>query len=358
MRARLATLGAGGGFAAGRNAPGGSLGMDMLGACMGSPNPIAAMRANSPFLRHNSPFPRDTQEIIDNEILKVGRSNLVIASDLLDAGLTKALPNWLSLTTFTAQRVGEAGRAQVGMTPNTRGERQVQDLGEFSTPVFAIWDDWEFDARTLATAARVGYPIDTSMAEQATRNVNEKIEDVTLNGLVDANGDNVLVYGLPVYGLLNAPNANTGTFAGNEAWDAAGKTGAEIFTDIQSMMQDAKAANYPGPFTLYIPTDYGFKLMEDYNTNYPRTIMSRLLEIPNLQAIKVVDAMPDDTVILLQKTSNVFDFLVGMMPTNFSWPTNPNMPFSGVSSMVAAVIIPRPKFDYNDQSGIVIYTAT
>jgi hypothetical protein len=336
-----------------RNLPGFSTLATLQAA--GHPNPIAKMRSFSP-------LPRDAQEIVDGEILKVGRSGLVLASDLLDSNLTRAIPNWLSFTVFTAQRASEAGRAKIGMTPNTRGEVSAPDLAEWSTPVAVIWEDWEFDARTLATAARNGYAIDTTMAEQATRNVNEKIEQITIHGALDgasgATGASQLFYGLPIYGVLSAPNAAPYAYESNLAWDDPTKTGADILTDITNMIALADAVNYQGPYTLYIPRSYGFKLSLDYTSGYPATILSRLLQIPGLEAIKVVPALPANRTILMQKTTNVFDFLVGMLPTNFSWATNPNMPYSGVSSMVAAVVIPRPKYDYNESTGIVLGNTT
>jgi hypothetical protein len=358
MGARLATFANGGGFPARNHAGFGGL---LSYAALGHKNPIAAMRANSPFMRANTPFPRDSQEIIDSEIIRVGRQGLVIADDLLDSNLSKPLPNWLSLTTYTSQRASEAGRAQVGMTPNTRGERQVADLSEYSVPVFCVWDDWEFDARTLATAARIGMPINTDMVEQATRNVNERLEAIFLHGVLDGDdgvsGAAVKFYDLPVYGLLNAPNANTYAYTGGVAWDDAAKTGADILADIINMLEALDADNFTGPYTLYVPTSYSFKFMGEYATGYPRTILSRLQEIPGL-TIKVAPSLPANRTILIQKTRNVFDILVGMTPTSFSWDTNPQQPFSGVSSMVCAVIIPRPKYDYTNQSGILLgYTS-
>lgn len=350
MGARLATLGNNGGASVK-----GHVGFDTLGAmaAMGARDPIAAMRGNSPFLRVNSPFPRDSQEVIDNEVLQVGREKLVMVSDLLDANLTRALPNWLSLTTYTSQRSSEAGRAQMGMTPNTRGERQVNDIEEYSTPIFCVWDDFEFSARDLATAARVGFPIDTSMAAQATRNVNELLEWITVIG-TKPDDSPINFYGLPVYGLLNAPNRNPFIYAGGVPWDNGAKTGSEILLDLTNMIKMGEDALYDGPWTLYLPKAWRYKLGLEYTANYPRTIMERLLQVAGLESIKFVPALPDNTSILLQRKSNVFDFLVGMLPTSFSWATNPQMPFSGVSSMVAAVLIPRPKYDYNDKTGIVV----
>lgn len=350
MAAKIATLsGANAGF--GKSIVGGAL--HML-AASGHANPVAA-------LRQMSPLPRDAQEMMDNSIIRVGRENLVIFNDLYDAGLVFPLPNWLSVTTITAQRAGETGRAQVGLVPNTRGERQVAPIEEYSTPVFCVWDDWEFDAKTLATAARANYPLDATSAEQATRNVNEKLEQITLYGVLDGadgkSGSQQKFYSLPVYGLLNAPNASTYTYTGSVAWDAGAKTGTEILADIVNMLKTAEAGNIRGPWTLYISRAYAFKMMLEFVAGYPQTILQRVQQIPGL-TIVVADTLEDDQTILIKKSTSTFDFLVGMLPTSFSWPTNPQMPFSGTSAMVAACIVPRPKYDYNDQTGILLGNVT
>lgn len=320
-------------------------------ALMGSPNPGAALRALSP-------LPKNSQEIIDGAIIKVGRDNLVIANDLINAGLTVGFQNWLSATTYTTSRVSDIGTARRGMIPDTRGERAVPDVDELSVPIFCTWADWQLDPRFLATAERVGYPLDTTIAEAQTRRVNELIEDSVINGVVDANGDLVKIYGLPTYGLLNAPNANTQVYEGGTAWDNPAKTGSGILVDVLAMLAKAKAANVSGPFKLYIPTTYGFALAKEYTAGYPLTILSRLQQIPNLSSITVVDRLPANRTILMPLRSDVIDLIVGQLPSSFSWPTNPGMPFSGISSMVLAVVIPRVKWDYNNQSGIVLgYTS-
>lgn len=320
-------------------------------ALMGSPNPGAALRALSP-------LPKNSQEIIDGAIIKVGRERLVIGDLLINRGLTVGFQNWLSATTYTTSRVSDIGTARRGMIPDTRGERAVPDTDELSVPIFCTWADWQLDPRFLATAERVGYPLDTTIAESQTRRVNELVDDSILNGVLDANGDLVKIYGLPVYGLLNAPNANTVVYEGNTSWSNPAKTGAGILADYQSLKAAANAANQPGPYHMFVSTDYGSALELDYTAGYPKTRAARLLESVELEGITVVPQLPTDRIILMPLRSDVIDLIVGQLPSSFSWPTNPGMPFSGISSMVLAVVIPRVKWDYNNQSGIVLgYTS-
>lgn len=353
MRGNIATFRA----SNGNGAPAGVPTHSMLGDLAGMAAYGGTQRALMQF-RANSPLPRNAEEIIDNSISRVGRQNLVILSDLLDAGLTYPLADWLSVTNLTTQRAGESGRAQVGMTPDTRGERQKQDLAELTVPIYCVWDDWQWEARELATAQRIGYPLDSTMSEQATRNVNELLEDILLNGVTDGSDDLIKIYGNYTYGLLNAPNANTQAYEGGTAWNDPAKTGGGILADILAMMAKADAANFPGPYTLYIPTAYGFALSKEYTAGYPQTIVKRLLEIPGLTAIKVVPYLPANRTILMPLRTNVIDLVVGQLPAAYSWPTKPGNPFGGVTSMVLAVVIPRVKYDYNNKSGITLgYTS-
>jgi hypothetical protein len=330
---------------------------------VGSPNEyFANLRAANinpaAYFRANSVLPKNAEEVIDGAISRVGRDRLTIVSDLLDLGLTVPLPGWMGIPVLTTSMAGESGRAKVTETlTNVRGERQVPPIANLSIPTPITWDDWQFDPRFLAVADRVGYPINTTMVEQAARNNNEKHEDVAINGLVDADGNLIKVYDTPIYGLLNAPNHNTFTFENARAWDNAAKTGAGILADVDSAIALLEAAHYYGPYRLYIPSAYMRALSKDYTSGYPKTILARLLETPNL-TIKGADFLPANTIVMFQPTSNVIDLIVGQLPTSSSWLTNPGQPMSGISSIVWSVIVPRVKYDYNLKSGIVVGTPT
>lgn len=318
-------------------------------------NGLSKFGGSAAQFRAHSPLPKNTQEVIDNAILRVGRTRLTFMSDLLDT-VPYPLPGWLGIPSITSHTLAEAGAAKMSFVPGARGERQVQQLDTYSLPLPMVYEDFSFDIRELLAAQRVGYGLDTTHIEQATRNVNEFLEDLALNGTTQK------FNGLSIYGVLNAPNAQTYTYTGGgtNAWDNASKTGSQILTDVMAMIQKAIDHKYYGPYRLYIPTAYGLALAKEYTTNYPRTIQERLLQIPGLQSITVCDMLPANKTVLIQLTSNVVDVVVGQTPTYFSWATPglPGAPEWGRQFLVMACVVPRFKTDANSKSGIVIgYTS-
>jgi hypothetical protein len=306
--------------------------------------------------RSLSPLPEDSQRIIDEGVIRVGRQNLVLVNDLIEAGLTRPLANWLSVLEIGTDSLNEAGYAQRTMDLDVRGERQVLDRKRRIIPVFATHDDFSFGARELAAGERVGQPLDATHVEQATRNVNVAIEDQAINGWTD--GDAVVkVHGNSVPGILTDP-AHTSDFTGaNPAWDHTSKTGAEIVTDVLNMIAVAKGVNKTGPFNLYVGTDYFSALNKNYidgTTTFDQTILERLEKI---QAggrgirIRELDLMPDDKAALIQMTSDVIDVVVGQQPAPLSWMSN-----NGFRRyfLVLACMITRVRQDYNGNTGIVI----
>ena len=297
--------------------------------------------------RAAAPLPVDTQRVIDNAVVRVGRQRLVIVDDLLSAGLTFPLPNWLAVPTLYWERIGEAGHAQRTMVPKARGERQIMDRAGVTIPIYCTWDDFSFDIRSLLAAERVGSPLDTTHAEQATRNVNEAFEDSVING-IDFN-----VAGNTVLGLLDS--TNTYAYTGAEAWDAAGHTGEEILADVLGMIDVAIADGFYGPYNLYIPTLYGSKINADFKSATSGSTRERLemIDVGGGQrlTIKVADKLPANRTALVQMTSDVIDLVVGQTPTMVSWEDGPGWERFFV---VLGCIIPRIKVNSAGNYGVVV----
>lgn len=317
---------------------GGSLGSVVLRAASQGEDAIAAMRAASP-------LPEDAQRVIDNRVIGVGLERLAIVKDWLAKGLTFNIPNPLSLVQVDHDKVSKIGHAKRTMNPSTRGENQLLDRTRVSTPVYLTMDDFQFNIRTLLTSERNGVPLDTAQAAQATRRVNEAIEDAAINGW-SAN-----VIGLPSYGLLTHPHVNTETYSSNESWTAAAHDGADILGDVLAMIENLQGDAFYGPYTLYVPTAYGLKLMEDYKANGSDTIRQRLLQLGVITDIVVADRLPADRTILMQTTDDVADIIVGQEPTLISW--TDNGPGWDLYFAVLACMVPRIKSTYTNQCGIV-----
>lgn len=296
-------------------------------------------------LRAAAPLPVDTERLIDQAVVKVGRERLTLVSDLLSMGLTYNLPNWLSVPTLYWEKIGEAGSAKRTMVPKARGERQIMDREGQTIPIFCTWDDFSFDVRELAAAERVGAPLDTTHTEQATRNVNEAHEDCALNG-------GPTIAGNTVYGILNEPNVNTMNFSSGEAWTAVAHDGEDILGDVGTMIDGLQADKKYGPYYLYVNAPYGRKLMTtDFKANSALTIMQRLEETG--LTVRIADKMPANTVAMVQMTSDVVDIVVGQQPTPVSWQDG-----SGWETffVVLSCLVPRVKADIDGNSGIIVGT--
>jgi len=322
-----------------------------------APNNLANMLRSADSLndiRALSPLPDEAQRLIDNTVVSVGLERLTIVADVMRAGLIFPLPNWLGVPEVYWETDKKIGHAISTMDPMARGEKQLPDLTGHRIPVYCNVDDFDLGIRTIKTAQRSGYQIDLGMVEQATRRVNEKAEYNAING------SGINVGGNTAPGLLNAPNVNTVTYTGSEAWDVVGHTGAEIVTDVQAMISDLQAVNRFGPYHLWMPTTYGNKMNDDYVANYPGTIGERLSKMrtgkdatgkEQFLTWSVADRLPADRTVMAQMTRDVLDVIYGQAPTAVSWSMGPLHP---VEFAIIGCAILRVKDDGASASGIVV----
>lgn len=306
-------------------------------------------------LRAMRPLPENAQKLIDDAVVRVGLDRLVLVGDLLAEGLTFNIgQEFWGITDLQWDEQDESGVAHRTMDPMARGENQITDRRPRNIPVYLTWDSFNLGIRTLAASQRSGAPLDTTMVEQATRRVNEGIEDAAINGIAAP------VFGSTVYGLLNAPNVNAFTYGAaggpTSAWTHASKTGQDILDDVLGMMDLARAARRFGPYNLYIPTTYGTALAKNFSdgvVTFDKTIRMRLEEIVaggrNIR-IREVDQLPSNRTTLVQMTSDIIDVVIGQQPTVVSWQHPSGWAFDWV---VMSCVVPRVKTDYNDKSGIV-----
>lgn len=314
---------------------------------------LAEMERQHPDFRHATVLPTDAEKAFDGTIARAGRTRLNLVADMIAAGMVKPLPNWLGTPTLFYNKLTDVGYAQRAMIPKTRGERQIADITETGIPVFLTFDDFSFDIRTLLTANRAGYAIDTVHSEMATYNVNSAIEDQALYGLTDSAGNQFTIKGLSAPGFLTNP-ANTFTFVGGEGWAAAGHTGEEILTDIKAGIATLVADNKDGPYNLYVPLDYWLKLSDDYKSATSGTIMQRINELGNV-TVKLLRSLPADTVLLIEMKPTTADIVLGQEPAMISWSDQNGWERYYV---VLACAVTRLKSDADGGEGFAVGTPT
>jgi uncharacterized linocin/CFP29 family protein len=218
-------------------------------------------------------------------------------------------------------------------------------------PIPIIHVDYEINARVLAASRSLGNPLDTTSAERAARKVAEKLESM----LFTVAGANAYSFGGGViYSYLNFPDRNPVTL--DSKWTNSGVTGANIIEDVLEMKQASINDHFYGPWVMYIPTAYETLLDEDYDATTPgTTIRERILKIAGISAIKVVDTLTADNILLVQMTSDVVRLVRGMGIQNVEWMTEGKFI---TKYKVMTIQVPQIRSDQEGHCGIVHATFT
>jgi hypothetical protein len=310
-------------------------------------------------LRALSPLSDKAQVMVDKAVVEVGLERLTFAADLLADGLTYPLADPLSVTQVEWEAISKVGGAQRTMSPSARGEREMPKRTIHRVPIYLTTDDFSVGIRTLKMSQRVGQPIDVTLIKQATRRVNESIEDAAINGATTLDGQALTVAGYDAPGLLTAPNANTSALSVD--WTAAnvvGTTGPAMVNDVLSAIGKLQADKKFGPYNLYLGTKAGNVIEGDFKVNTTDTIRQRLERIQaggRALNVRVADMMPGaatgQQIALVQMTSDVVEMINGQPPTVIPWTSQDGFTLYW---LVLAIMIQRVRSDYDGNSGVCI----
>lgn len=307
-----------------------------------------------PGFRALAPLPDRAQVVLDKVPVEVGLQRLSFVADLMSEGLTYTLPDPLSITQLEWNTVSKIGAAQRTMSPSARGENKLPIMLPYRLPVYLTTDTFELDIRTLKMSQRLGIPLDTAIAKQCVRAVNEAVEDASINGATTLDGQSLQVAGYTAPGLVNATNANTGNLTA-AAWTTA-PVGTTILTEVLAMATALQADLKYGPYNLYVPTAVGIALNQDFKANGDKSILSRLQELSfggRPLRVRPTDMMPSTKVAMVQMTSDVVDVVMGQPPTIIPWTSLDGFT---IHNLVMAIMIPRVRSDANGNSGVYVGT--
>ena len=303
---------------------------------------------------NNATLRKDEWIELDMACQKVARERLVGVADLESRGLTLPLKNGLGTTVFEYETMSEAGAADISMDGLKRTENDRVVYGLKYLPIPIVHMDFRINARQLEASRTRGDSLQTSMVEQATRRVAEKVEDMLFNGT-----SSFSYGGGTIYGYADAPNRNTVTLGTN--WtsltdDSDGTIGEKILAQVNDMIQASINVNHFGPFVLYIPKAYSYLMGSDYttgtgSTSTTRTIRERLLALQEISDIKVADKIAANTVALVEMTSETVQLVTGMPLTPVEWKTDGGM---ALYFKVMTIKVPLIRADYENQCGITI----
>lgn len=301
-------------------------------------------------IQTNATLRRDEWKQLDDAVMEVSRQRLGGIDDLISKGLTYNLGNAMGTTVLEWHDISDALEATITMDGITRGNNDAVVYKHNYLPIPIIHADYEINARFLAVSRNMGNPLDTTMAERAARRVAEKLEDMLFTNTTYSFGEKDSRSRNSIYSYINFPDRNPVTLTA--AWDESGKTPAQILADVMAMKQASLDAYHWGPWMLYIPTAYEQVMDEDYDVSGSSlmTIRERIMKLQGIQAIKVIDKLPANNVLLVQMTSDTVRLVRGMGLQNVEWDTEGKFI---TKHKVLTIQVPQLRSDQNGRCGLV-----
>jgi uncharacterized linocin/CFP29 family protein len=276
------------------------------------------LTSNTDPLAANTTLRKDEWEQIDARVNAVMRQRLTIVNDLRGLGLVK--PVSLGTILRVTERLSDFDDASVSFDGDTAPQRDRPNFQRDVIPVPVISKDFTLNWRQLSASRERGEPLDVTSAAVAARKVADKVQDLFANGFAGGPGANPAsgTDGQSIPGLVNAANALT--VSGSD-WDSGTIT---IIADVIAMLKAAYAANLFGPFYLYVPKNYWGVIQDDYSTSKgDRTYLERIQAFADIAAVRPLDSLPDDNVVLVQMTEDVIDMTEAQAVTTVQWEKNP-----------------------------------
>lgn len=269
-------------------------------------------------LAANATLRKDEWEAIDARVNEVMRLRLTVIEDLRSRGLVR--PASLGTILRVTERLSDFDDAEVTFDGDTAPQKDRPNFQRDVIPVPVISKDFSINWRQLEASRTRGEALDVTAAALAARKVAEKIQDLVANGFGSGPGSNPTVgsEGQTIPGLLTAANRLTQSISD---WDAASPT---IIADVVNMLKTAYAANLFGPFMLYVSKNYWAQIQDDYSTaKGDRTFLERIRAFEDIDDVRPLDAFPNDKVVLVQMTEDVWDLTEAQSVTTVQWEKNP-----------------------------------
>ncbi len=291
----------------------------------------------------NATLRRDEWKQLDDVLLPIAENRMAGINDLVEKNLTFNLGNALGTTVLEWHDVSDAMSASLSMDGVSRSKGDRPEYTTKYLPIPIIHSDYEINSRVLAASRSLGNALDTTSAERAARKVAEKLESMLFTDKTYSFG------GGSIYSYLNFPTR--GLHVLDKAWNASNVTGKEIVQDVLDMKQTSIDNFHYGPWMLYIPTAYETAIDADYaDAKGDNTIRDRIMKISGITGIKTIDTLPENTVLLVQMTSDVVRLVRGMGIQNIQWQTEGQFI---TKFKVITIQVPQIRGDQDGKTGIV-----
>jgi len=304
-------------------------------------------------LNTNATLRRDEWKALDEALVRAQDYRLGGIEDLISKGLTFQLGNAMGTTMLEWHDVQGNLEADISMDGVTRALGNRPDFQFNYIPIPIIHVDYEINLRELETSRNMGNPLDTTMAERATRAVKEKLENMLFTNLTFSFGEKDSKNRNTIYSYVNHPNRNQVSLV--HGWTDSATTGKNIVDEIIAWKQASIDDRHYGPWQIYIPPAYETVLDEDYVGSTPdtapnQTIRQRIMAIERIAGLKVIDTLAADTILFIQMTPDVVRLIQGLPLQNVQWETEGKFV---EKFKVLTIQVPQIRADADGRSGIL-----
>jgi hypothetical protein len=288
---------------------------------------------------------------LDEAVVRAAKPRLRAAKDLEENGLVYMLPNGIAKTVIQYQEMTDITGATMSMDGLRQSEADRPLFNLVNYPLPLIHKDFNYPLRQLL-ASRTGYsPLDTETAMLAGRRVAEQIEQLTLGEAASTLMLGVNTYtfgGGTIYGFKNWPGRITYSITQPTT---PGWTPQATVDDILQMKTLSQQNAHMGPWMIYVGLYWDRYMDDDYKQTYnDMTLRQRIREIDGVLDVRTVDYISDDSIIMVQMTTDVVRMIKGMDLTTIQWESNGGMQ---LNFKVMALVLPMLRGDYYGQTGLV-----
>ena len=305
-------------------------------------NPLVV---NERALQTNSFLAREEWEALDRVVYEMGQRQLGAYQDLIGHGLTRrsSIATMSSKWRVASERIA----ADVTMDFRSRLTYDRTDKKMYGVPLPLISAPYSIGRRELAATRAAGQDVETFEAEEATRAVTEKAEDILINGntsiVVDGNS-------IPGYTTLTSRDTDTAANYGGGDFGTEGNGRKTVL----GLMEALAAKQYYGPFGIYLNNVQYHELLNRYTDGSGDTELSAIETIPEIEFVKPNALVAAANCIMVQFSRSVVDLEIAMTLENRRWesPDGAEMFF-----LVMMAVAPRLKTDYDGNAGIAHATA-
>lgn len=255
-------------------------------------------------------------KFFDDVLIEEAKIRLVGVADLINAGLTKSVPNGLGKTIFGYETVTFMDEAEVSLdgTSKTPNDRQEFELHQSPLPI--THKDFFLNLRTLVASRQQGEALDTTQVRTAGRVIAEKAEKMLFQG-------GPTFGGMTIYGYTNFPHRQTSDFDDSKDWADATKVGESYMDDVTTAITAMAAQRQYGPFMVYVPADAGVRIENDYlvtgQVSVGKTIRERIESVAQVAGVRIADQLPSGNVLFVQMTPDNIVWVQGEPLQNVQW---------------------------------------